>query len=183
MAQLIESLRATQPAVVDQIVPGVLTVARIHRTLQVLLREGVPIRPLAELLEIMADHAEEAREPEALAEIVRRQIARTICRRARDSEGRLAVIRLEPATVAALSQGAARPSSQLVARLRRAARPGIERAAPPVLIVPGPARSRVRSALARHLPELQVLAEEEISDEPRVELFTTITDEEVSRAA
>jgi flagellar biosynthesis protein FlhA len=183
VARLIESLRATQPAVVDQIVPGVLTVARIHRTLQILLREGVPIRPLAELLEIMADHAEEAREPEALAEIVRRHIARTICRRARDSEGRLAVIRLEPATVAALSHGAARPSPQLVARLRRAARPGIERAAPPVLIVPGPARSKVRTALARHLPELQVLAEEEIADEPRVELFTTIPDEEVSRAA
>jgi flagellar biosynthesis protein FlhA len=183
VARLIESLRATQPAVVDQIVTGVLTVARIHRTLQVLLRESVPIRPLAELLEIMADHAEEAREPEALAEIVRRHIARTICRRARDSEGRLAVIRLEPATVAALSQGTARPSPQLVARLRRAARPGLERAAPPVLIVPGSARSQVRTALARHLPDLQVLAEEEIVDEPRVELFTTIPDEEVSRAA
>jgi hypothetical protein len=28
-----------------------------------------------------------------------------------------------------------------------------------------------------------VLAEEEVADEPRVELFTTIADEEVSRAA
>lgn len=183
VARLIESLRATQPTVVDQIVPGVLTVARIHRTLQTLLRESVPIRPLAELLEIMADHAEEAREPEALAEIVRRHMARAICRRARDDEGRLAVIRLAPTTVAALAQTAARPSAQLVARLRRAARPGIERGAPPVVVVPGPTRSQVRAALARHLPELQVLAEEEIVDEPRVELFTTIADEEVSRAA
>lgn len=183
VARLIESLRGTQPAVVDQIVPGVLTVARIHRTLQVLLREGVPIRPLAELLEIMADHAEEAREPEALAEIVRRHVARAICRRARDDEGRLAIIRLEPTTVAALSQATARPSPQLIARLRRAARPGIERGAPPVVVVPGQVRSQVRAALARHLPELQVLADEEIVDEPRVELFTTIADEEVSRAA
>lgn len=184
VARLIESLRATQPAVVDQIVPGVLTVARIHRTLQALLREGVPIRPLAELLEIMADHAEEGRDPEALAEIVRRHIARTICRRARDSDGRLAVVRLEPATMAALADTpAARPSPQLLARLRRAARPGIERGAPPVLVVPGTARSRIRAILARHLPEIQVLAEEEIADEPRVELFTTIADEEVARAA
>ncbi len=183
VARLIESLRGTQPAVVDQIVPGVLTVARIHRTLQALLRESVPIRPLAELLEIMADHAEEAREPEALAEIVRRHIARTICRRVRDSEGRLAVIRLGPGTVAALSHGTARPSPQLVASLRRVSRPGIDRGAPPVLVVPGPARSQVRTALARHLPDLQVLADEEITDEPRVELFTTIPDEEVSKAA
>jgi flagellar biosynthesis protein FlhA len=184
VARLIESLRSTQPAVVDQIVPGVLTVARIHRTLQFLLRERIPVRPLAELLEIMADHAEEGREPEALAEIVRRHIARTICRRARDGEGRLSVLRLAPATLATLSKdAAAQPSPQLLARLRRAARPGIERGAPPVLVVPGAARSRVRAALARGVPEVQVLAEEEVADEPRVELFTTIADEEVSRAA
>lgn len=184
VARLIESLRSTQPAVVDQIVPGVLTVARIHRTLQFLLRERIPVRPLAELLEIMADHAEEGREPEALAEIVRRHIARTICRRARDGEGRLSVLRLAPATLATLSKDAtAQPSPQLLARLRRAARPGIERGAPPVLVVPGAARSRVRAALARGVPEIQVFAEEEVADEPRVELFTTIADEEVSRAA
>lgn len=184
VARLLESLRATQSAVVDQIVPGVLTVARIHRTLQVLLREGVPIKPLAELLELMADHAEEGREPEALAEIIRRHIARTICRRARDGDGRLAVIRLEPATIAALADTPSqRPSSQLVTRLRRAARPGAERGAPPVLVVPGVARARIRAALARHVPEIRVLAEEEIADEPRVDLFTTIADEEVSRAA
>ena len=184
VSRLIESLRDSQPAVVDQIVPGVLTVARIHRTLQVLLREGVPIRPLAELLEIMADHAEEAREPEALAEIVRRHFARTICRRARDAAGRLVMVRLEPATLAALvDTPSSRPSPHLVARLRRAARPGIERGAPPVLVVPAAARSQVRAALARHLPEIQVLAEEEIADEPQVELFTTIAEEEVSRAA
>ncbi len=184
VSRLIESLRTTQPAVVDQIVPGVLTVARIHRTLQVLLRESVPIRPLAELLEIMADHAEEAREPESLAEIVRRHVARTICRRARDREGRLAVMRLEPATLAALTGGgSSRPSPQRLARLRRAARPGMERGAAPVLVVPGGVRSQIHTAFARHLPEIQVLAEEEIADEPRVELFTTIADEEVSRAA
>lgn len=184
VARLLESLRSTQSAVVDQIVPGVLTVARIHRTLQVLLREGVPIRPLAELLEIMADHADEARDPEALAEIVRRHLARTICRRARDSEGRLAVIRLDPTTITAFTTGATpRPSSHLVTRLRRAARPGTERGAPPVLVVPGFARSRIRAALARHVPEIRVLAEEEIADEPRVELFTTVADEEVPRAA
>jgi flagellar biosynthesis protein FlhA len=184
VARLIESLRSTQPAVVDQIVPGVLTVARIHRTLQVLLRERIPVRPLAELLEIMADHAEEGREPEALAEIVRRHIARTICRRARNGEGRLVVMRLAPATLAALVKDAgAQPSPQLVARIRRATRPGIERGAPPVLVVPGAARSRVRAALARPVPEIQVFAEEEITDEPRVELFTTIADEEVARAA
>jgi flagellar biosynthesis component FlhA len=51
------------------------------------------------------------------------------------------------------------------------------------LVVPGGVRNQIHTAFARHLPEIQVLAEEEIADEPRVELFTTIADEEVSRAA
>jgi flagellar biosynthesis protein FlhA len=183
VGRLVESLRATQPAVVEQIVPGVISLARVHRTLQSLLREGVPIRPLSRLLEIMADHAEEARDPDALAEIVRRQVAGSICRRARDAEGRLAIVRLESGLATALAAGVRRPSPQFVARLRRAVRPGADRGAPPVLVVPGAERSRIRSVLARHLPDLRVLADEEIADEQRVEVFATLGDEEVSRAA
>ena len=53
----------------------------------------------------------------------------------------------------------------------------------PVVIVPGAVRIRVRDALARQIPEIQVLAEEEIVDEPRVEVFATLGGEEVARAA
>ncbi|NBW87446.1 MAG: hypothetical protein EBR23_11630, partial [Planctomycetia bacterium] len=49
-SRLVESLRAVQPAVVEQVVPGVLSIARIQRTLQCLLREGLPVRPLSDLL-------------------------------------------------------------------------------------------------------------------------------------
>jgi flagellar biosynthesis protein FlhA len=183
VGRLVESLRGSQPAVVEQIIPGVISLARVHRTLQSLLRDGVPIRPLAKLLEIMADHADEARDPEALAEVVRRHVAAAICRRARGADGRLSVVRLEPGVAASLAAGVRRPSPQFVARLRRAVRPGSDRGAAPVLVVPAADRSRVRSVLARHLPDLRVLAEEDIADEQRVEVFATLADEEVSRAA
>jgi flagellar biosynthesis component FlhA len=52
-----------------------------------------------------------------------------------------------------------------------------------VLVVPGAERSRIRSVLVRHLPDVRVLADEEIADEQRVEVFATLGDEEVSRAA
>jgi len=185
VARLVESLREAQPALVDQVVPGVLTIAKVQRTLQCLLREGVPIRPLAEVLEIMADHAAEAQEPWQLAELVRRSMARTICRRARDPQGRLAVVRLAPAAIEEITEsaGPASPSPRLVAELRRALRPGVERGAAAVLLVPGPARRAVRNALARQIPELQVLAEEEVAGEGRVEVFATVGGEGVSRAA
>jgi flagellar biosynthesis component FlhA len=44
-------------------------------------------------------------------------------------------------------------------------------------------RRAVREALARQLPDLRVLSEEEVSDEPRLEVFTTIGDARQARAA
>ena len=183
VARLIESLRAAQPAVVDQVVPGVLTIARIHRALQCLLRDGVPIRPLAELLEIMADHAAEAADPAQLAELVRRSLARSICRRARDPRGKLVTVRLEEPAIDAVIAAAGRPPAQLMSELRRAVRPVVERGARPVIVVPADVRLRVREALARHLPDVQVLAAEELAAEDRVEVFASVGGGEVLRAA
>ena len=183
VARLVESLRAAQPAVVDQVVPGLLTIARIHRTLQCLLRDGMPIRPFAELLEIMADHSSEATDPAQLAEIVRGSLSRSICRRARDPRGRLVTIRLESPAIDAIIGAAGRPPAQLLAEMRRAVRPVIERGAKPVIVVPGAVRLRVRDALARHLPAVAVLAAEDLADEDRVEVFASVGGSEVLRAA
>jgi flagellar biosynthesis protein FlhA len=181
--RLVESLRATQPALVEQVVPAVLSIARIQRTLQCLLQEGVPARPLAEIIEIMSDHAAEAAEPRHLAEIVRRRLAGSIRRRARDPEGRLTAVRLAGGAVEPLVDAAARPPARLVAEIRRATRPAVERGGAAVLVVPGAARRGIRDALARSLPDLLVLAEEEVADEDHLEIFATVGAEEAARAA
>jgi flagellar biosynthesis protein FlhA len=184
--RLVESLRASQPALVDQVVPGVLTVARIQRTLQCLLRDGAPIRPLAELLEIMSDHAAEAAEPWQLAEIVRRRLAGTICRRARDPEGRLTAVRLAGGgltTLRAATKPGQRPTLRLIAEIRRATRVAVERGGQPVVLVPAGSRRAVREALARHLPDLRVFSEDDVQDEPRLEIFATVGMEGAAQAA
>ena len=183
VARLVESLRAAQPAVVESIVPGVLTVARIQRTLQCLLRDGVPIRPLAELLELMADHTAEAPEPADLAEIVRRPLVRAVCRQARDPRGRLVTVRLDDAAADEIASASGRPPARLVAELRRATRPAVERGGRPVVVVPAAVRRRVRAAGARQLPDLVVLSGEELVDEDRVEVFATIGGGVAAKAA
>jgi flagellar biosynthesis protein FlhA len=188
-ARLVETLRESQPAVVGQIVPDILPLAKIHRTLQGLLREGLPIRPLAELLELMADHAAEAADPADLADVVRGRLVHVLCRRLRDPDGRLVVLRLTDTAVAALCGGAADvadragPATKVVAELRRAARPRLDRGAAAVLVVPAADRRNVRDRLARLMPGLTVLADTELAGEPRVEVFTTITGAEAARAA
>ena len=184
--RLVETLRQSEPALVEQVVPAVLSVAKVQRTLQCLLKEGVPVRPLSELLEIMSDHAAEAAEPWQLAEIVRHRLAATICRRARDPQGRLTAVRLAGAaleTLAVPAGGQARPPARLVSAIRRALRPVVERGGAPVLLVPDAARRAVREALARQFPEVVVLADSEAIDENRLEIFATIGSEGSVQAA
>jgi len=182
VSRLVESIRGSHPAVVDGVIPELLPLPMVHRTLQQLVREGVPIRPLPLLLEIMADHAAEAGDPERLTEQVRQGLARTICRRARDGEGRLPTVRLTEATVTAIDregpqEGTGRFDRQrLVAEVRRAVRPGRQRGSMPVVVVPPSIRRRVREMLAASLPEVQVLSTSEIAGEERVEIFATVGD-------
>lgn len=185
VSQLVEALRATQPAAVEGVVPEQLSLPLVHRTLQLLVRENVPIRPLSGVLELMADHVAAAADAGPLAEMVRQGLARTICRRLRDDQGRLSVVRLSEATVAGLVEAAStrsKPDAKLLAAIRRAASAGGERSIPRPLVVPGRVRRQVRGLLAKSIAGAVVVAEEEIADEPKVEVFATVG-EELARAA
>jgi flagellar biosynthesis protein FlhA len=162
-----------------------LPLALVHRTLQLLVREGVPIRPLSGVLELMADHAPAAADAAALAEGVRQGLARTICRRLRDEQGRLSVVRLSEATVAGLVEAAStrgKPDAKALAAIRRAVSAGGERSSPRPVVVPGRVRRQVRDLLVKSIAGAVVLAEEELADDTTADVFATVGDE-LARAA
>ncbi|MEN9667267.1 MAG: hypothetical protein RLZZ326_3630 [Planctomycetota bacterium] len=183
VARLLESLRATQPALVEQSTGAGLPLARIHRALQLLIREGVPIRPLSEVLEVLADHAGGDATPVQLAEAVRRERAATICRRGRDADGRLVVVRIAPSALDDLLSDRGRDASWVIAQIRRAVAPRIERGAPAVVVVPAQGRSGARDRLCRQLPMLQVLSDVETAGEDSMVVFVTVGEEAAIRAA
>jgi flagellar biosynthesis component FlhA len=92
-------------------------------------------------------------------------------------------VRQEGPAIDAIVGGSGRPPVQLIAEVRRAVRPVVERGARPVVVVPAAVRLRVREALSRHLPDVQVLATEELADEERVEVFACVGGGEALRAA
>ncbi len=94
---LINQLKILSPAVVDELVPGMMKLSDVQQVLQTLLREQVPIRQLAKILETLGDHAGRIKDPQLLTEFVRHKLARTICSRYRDAEKRLFVVTLDPA--------------------------------------------------------------------------------------
>ena len=94
---LLDELRATSPAVVDELVPGVMKLAEVQQVLHLLLREGLPIRNLGSILESLGDYASRTSDTRTLAEHARQKLSRTICTRYRDSERRLHVLALDAA--------------------------------------------------------------------------------------
>ena len=94
---LIDELRQTAPAVVDELIPAQMKLAEVQQILQSLLREQVPIRRLSAILETLGDYAGRTKDRVVLAEYVRARLARTISTRYRDRDNRLHVVTLDPA--------------------------------------------------------------------------------------
>lgn len=77
---LIESVRQTNPAVVDELSPNLMSLGDIQKVLANLLRERISIRDLVTILETLADYATATKDTEVLAEYVRHALARQISR-------------------------------------------------------------------------------------------------------
>src|SRR5205085_9727042 len=93
---LLDQLKEVNAAVVDEIVPDVLSLGEIQRVLQALLREGVSIRDLGSIVEAVGDKARLTRDPAMLAEYARQALGRTIVAPYLDQGSTMRVIAIDP---------------------------------------------------------------------------------------
>lgn len=75
---LVNNLKETNPALVDELTPKLLGLGEIQKVLQNLLKEGISIRDLLSIFEILADHASVTRDTDVLTEYVRQGLKRSI---------------------------------------------------------------------------------------------------------
>jgi flagellar biosynthesis protein FlhA len=94
--ELLDNLKNEYPVVVEELVPNLLTVGAVQRVLQNLLRENVPIRNLAPLLETLADYAPSTKDTDILSEYVRHALAGVITRQYASEDDSISVIMLDP---------------------------------------------------------------------------------------
>jgi flagellar biosynthesis protein FlhA len=172
---LITNLKAEHPAVVDELIPGVLSIGETQKVLQNLLRERITIRDLVTIVETLADYARQTRDTEALTEYVRQRLARAISAQYRGADGLVHVITLSPRVEQQLTEAlkqtdqgtmiAMEPvrAQQLLQRLAGE----MERVAglghAPVLLCSARLRLAVRRLTERVLPNLVVLSFSEIA--------------------
>ncbi|MCL2221152.1 MAG: flagellar biosynthesis protein FlhA [Oscillospiraceae bacterium] len=78
---LVDNLKKTQPALVDEVVPKLFSLGEIQKILANLLSENIPIRDMASIIEALGDYGTLTRDPDMLTEYVRQALKRSISKR------------------------------------------------------------------------------------------------------
>jgi flagellar biosynthesis protein FlhA len=185
---LVDELKQTAPAVVDELIPSVMKLAEVQQILQMLLREGVSIRQLGAILETLGDYAARTKDQILLTEYVRHRLARSICTRYRTRDNRLFVVTLEPAMEDRIRAGFdhnehglfIRMSPQAIETTCRLIAAEVEKLVlashPPVLLVSPQIRAALKLMTAPHIPQLIVLSYNEITRDTKIESVAMISD-------
>jgi flagellar biosynthesis protein FlhA len=186
--KLVDRLREKQPALVNGVVGETLSMGLLHRVLQNLLRDGIAIRDLAQILEALGDHAARTKDPTVLTELARKALVRTITEQHRDAGGQIKAIVLEAPLEYELrnslgkeadAEALAMPPERALELSRRIADAwrgamdlGFDKV---VLLCDSRIRPHLAAMMSRQLPQLPVLAYDEIAVGAKIESVGTVS--------
>jgi flagellar biosynthesis protein FlhA len=181
---LLDTLAKTAPKLVEDLVPRVLPLSNLVRVLQGLLAERVPIRNVRTIIETLAEHAPKSQDATVLQGHVRVALGRQIVQDIAGVTAELPVITLEPELErllqTSLAGNAANPglepglAERLQQRLTEASRRQETAGEPAVLLVPPQLRHTLARFTRSSVPNLHVLAWNEIPDNRKVRLVTAV---------
>jgi flagellar biosynthesis protein FlhA len=183
---IVNSVKSTHPAVVEELIPNLLTLGGVQKVLQRLLRERISIRDMVTILEALADHAGATKDFDTLAEFARQALGRSIVAQYQDARGQVSVITLDPG----LEQGLAdrlTPTDQgmellldastLHAFLRElggAVQLAMASTSQPILLCSHAIRPQLRRITEKSLPNLVVLSYREVAAADSVRSVATV---------
>ena len=172
--RLLDALAESQPKLLEELVPKLLSLGEVQKVLQQLLREQVSIRDLVTILETLLDTASVNKNPVMLVETARQALGRALVQPLLGDDGKLTVIQLDTAVEEQLAQvldpqTANRSPSALQPSLIRRVLEGMKRflgeplsIPSPIVLCGSPTRFHLRRLMEPFLPRVVVLSPAEI---------------------
>ena len=184
--QLVEHLKQTEPELVADAIPNVVSYANLEKILKSLLREGIPIKDLATILEAVVEASGGTRDIDMITEQVRSALSRTITRRFCEN-GLLRVVtldaELEKKVLAALTKNdhgvylALSPDimQQIIAQLGELRKKFNDLSQTPIVLTSQIIRVYLSRMIAQFYPDVYVLSFHEITSSVQIQAIGNIT--------
>ena len=171
---LLDHLGKESPKLVEDLVPKLLPLGTVQRVLQNLLEEGVNIRDMRSIIEVLAENAPRVQDPAQLTTRVREALGRAILQGLFPGNAEVQVMALEPGLERILMQamaaggegGAIEPglADTLLRQTAQIAQRQEDIGLPPVLLVPAQLRLLLSRFLRRAVPSLKVVSNSEVPE-------------------
>ena len=184
--QLVENLKKTEPDLVADAIPNVVTYANLEKILRSLLKEDIPIKDLSVILETIVDAGSTTRDLDLITEQVRSALSRTITRKFCDN-GQLRVVtldaELETKILSALTKKehgvylALSPDvmQQMIAQLGDLRKKFEELSQTPVVLTSQVIRVYVSRMISQFYPDVYVLSFNEITSDVQIQAIGNIS--------
>ena len=169
---LLDNLKPEHAVLVDELYPSTMNLGQIHKVLQRLLKEGVPVRDLVTILETLSDYGAQTKDPEVLGEYVRFALAPTITSLVLGEHQRIKAITLEHELENVLASekegtraGTLSPDdfAHVIHELRECRSRLQAEGRTPVIVTRPDVRAYLRRLLEGPLPDLMILSYSELS--------------------
>ena len=182
---LIDNLKKTNQALVDEVVPDLLTVGEVQKVLANLLRERISIRDIGTILEVLSDYARATKDTEILTEYVRHAMNRQITQQ-NVQNGTLPCITLDPALENRIAGGVQRtdhgsyvsidPDSmqKMIAALNEELPKLTNMGYQPIVLTSPAVRLYFRKLVERSIPGLIVLSHAEIEQNVEIQILGVV---------
>ncbi|WP_434680771.1 flagellar biosynthesis protein FlhA [Pseudomonas sp. R1-18] len=186
--QLMQLLAKSSPKLAEELVPGVLSLSALLNVLQALLAEHVPVRDIRSIAEAIANNAGKSQDTAALVAAVRVGLSRAIVQSIVGIEPELPVITLEPRLEQILLNSLQKAGQgqeegvllepSMAEKLQRSLIEAAQRqemqGQPVILLVAGPIRAMLSRFGRLAVPNMHVLAYQEIPDNKQVTIVATV---------
>ncbi|MBL8420078.1 MAG: flagellar biosynthesis protein FlhA [Dechloromonas sp.] len=183
--QLLDYVGRDSPKLIEDLVPKMLPLGTVQKVLQRLLEEGVHIRDMRTIIEVLAEHGGRIQDAGELTALVRVALGRAITQQLYPGTSELQVMALEPALERLLLQAvqsktgdAAGIEPGLVETLLREASAAAgqqERLGlPAVLLVPAELRVLLSRFLRRAVSQIKVIAHSEVPDTSTIKVTALV---------
>lgn len=175
LQSLLDHLSKESPKLVEDLVPKMIPLSTLQKVLQNLLTEGVHIRDMQTIVEILTEHAGQTQDSQSLTAIVRVALGRAIVQQISPNNDELPVMALDSKLERMLMQALQTSGAEnagiepgladtLATQTARAAMLQEQLGHTPVLLVSAPLRAMLARFLRRSLPQLKVLSHAELPD-------------------